>query len=325
MTSEGEITYPGLRRFCSEHREEIEELVGHRIRCQDKAVVLRSYYDLIQQQKFKPTIIGKRYHLEKVLGKGGFGTVYLANDSKLGNVALKISPKKKRMMVDREILVLKQLQGIPGIPTLLTQNLVITNDGAAIVMEILGPSLWDTKMNIKTLPSYAIQMISILEKIHAHGIIHRDIKPANWLLGLGKKKNKLYLIDFGFATFYRNSDGSHAELRTDAPFRGTRKYASSHAEGRIEQSRRDDLISLGYTLASFFAPLPWIELYAGYKGKTGREKRKVRREAKILKESLIGLCPSPSVPDSICEYLMDVLGLEYDEEPDYDQLRSYFE
>ena len=346
------LNYQALKVFCSRHREEIEKVVGRKIRCQDKAVVLREYYDLLQEplpQKRTPKIesttvtggekdstgpylIGGKYRLGKQLGKGGFGVVYkgedVTADKKDSKIAIKVAEEwKKQDALKQELLFLKELQKVNGIPKLLSPTLVATNDGTGIVMELLGPTLSDVGVTVTSLPLFAAQMLTILEKVHERRIINRDIKPSNWLFGIGKNKGKLYLIDFGVATFYRNRDGSHAELRTDAPFRGTHKYASANAEAKIEQSRRDDLISLGYSLASFFTTLVWGKLYVGYKEKKATEKKKILKRARELKESLVGICPSSDtgVPASICNYLERVLKLDFAEDPDYDELRSYFE
>ena len=51
----------------------------------------------------------------------------------------------------------------------------------------------------------ADQMISRIEFMHAKNFLHRDIKPDNFLMGVGKKANQVYIIDFGLAKKYRDS------------------------------------------------------------------------------------------------------------------------
>ena len=51
----------------------------------------------------------------------------------------------------------------------------------------------------------ADQMISRIEYFHAKNFLHRDVKPDNFLIGLGKKSNHVFVIDFGLAKKYRDS------------------------------------------------------------------------------------------------------------------------
>lgn len=53
-------------------------------------------------------------------------------------------------------------------------------------------------------------MVGLLQKLHRSGYIHNDLKPDNVVVG-NKDPGRLYLIDFGSATRFRNEDGSHIE------------------------------------------------------------------------------------------------------------------
>uniref|UniRef100_H0VV76 non-specific serine/threonine protein kinase n=1 Tax=Cavia porcellus TaxID=10141 RepID=H0VV76_CAVPO len=125
-------------------------------------------------------------------------------------------------------------------------------------MDLLGPSLEDLfnfcsrRFTMETVFTLADQMISRIEYVHTKNFIHRDIKPDNFLMGIGRHCNKLFLIDFGLAKKYRdNRTRQHIPYREDKNLTGTARYASINARLGIEQSRRDDMESLGYVLMYF--------------------------------------------------------------------------
>ena len=76
-------------------------------------------------------------------------------------------------------------------------------------MDLLGKSLEDLfienekKLSLKTVLQLADQMISRIEFMHLKNFLHRDLKPDNFLMGNGKRANRVYLIDFGLAKRYR--------------------------------------------------------------------------------------------------------------------------
>lgn len=75
-------------------------------------------------------------------------------------------------------------------------------------------------------PTFPLQ-ISRIEYIHSKNFIHRDVKPDNFLMGLGKKGNLVYIIDFGLAKKYRDArTHQHIPYRENKNLTGTARYAS---------------------------------------------------------------------------------------------------
>ena len=102
-------------------------------------------------------------------------------------------------------------------------------------------------------------MIQRLEFLHNNHFIHRDMKPDNFLMGLKQKQGVLYMIDFGLSKRYKDpKTAQHIPYRDGKSLTGTARYASVNTHIGIEQSRRDDLESVGYILLYFLkGSLPW--------------------------------------------------------------------
>lgn len=193
-------------------------------------------------------------------------------------------------------------------------------------MERLGKSLEmllhlvpDKKMSIKTVAMLGYHMISILEFVHSQDIIHRDIKPDNFAMGHNKKNNMLYLIDFGLAKYYRDPVSKvHNPLILKKKLTGTARYASLNALQGIEQSRRDDLESVGYCLIYLLkGTLPW---------KTIMIKNKEEKYMKIMQKKKV-ITPSElckNEPIEFERFLKYCKGLAYDDDPNYDYMKDLF-
>jgi|TARA_B110000285_G_C15017653_1_gene559882 serine/threonine protein kinase len=130
---------------------------------------------------------------------------------------------------------------VPGLYYIGTDNSVPNQSFHVMVMDMLGPSLEDLfqtcrrKFDLKTCLLIAIQMISRIQKVHEERIIHRDIKPDNFLIG-GTEHNKdtVYIIDFGLAKCYKNSEGVHIPYIDGKNLTGTARYASIATHKGIE-------------------------------------------------------------------------------------------
>lgn len=98
-----------------------------------------------------------------------------------------------------------------------------------------------------------------MELLHAKNYIHRDIKPENFLMGVGKNSHILHCIDFGLSKKYRDlKTHQHIPYKQNRSLTGTARYSSVNAHLGIQQSRRDDLQSIGYVLIYFLhGSLPW--------------------------------------------------------------------
>ncbi|KAF5187349.1 Casein kinase 1-like protein hd16 [Thalictrum thalictroides] len=276
------------------------------------------------------------YKVERKLGKGGFGQVFVGRrvsggtDRTMGpgavEVALKFehrSSKGCNYGPPYEWQVYNILGGIHGVPRVHYKGR--QGDYYVMVMDMLGPSLWDAwnsagqAMSSEMVSCIAAESISILEKMHSKGYVHGDVKPENFLLGQPStaQEKKLFLVDLGLASRWRDGASGHVEYdqRPDI-FRGTVRYASVHAHLGRTASRRDDLESLAYTLIFLHrGRLPW----QGYQG-DNKSFLVCKKKMSTSPEMLCCFCPPP-----FKQFLEIVVNMKFDEEPNYSKLISLFE
>ncbi|XP_017190669.1 casein kinase 1-like protein 6 isoform X1 [Malus domestica] len=272
-------------------------------------------------------VIAGKFKLGRKIGSGSFGELYLGVNVQTGEeVAVKLEPvKTKHPQLHYESKLYLLLQGGTGIPHLKWFGVEV--DYNIMVIDLLGPSLEDLfnycnrKFTLKTVLMLADQLINRVEYMHSKGFLHRDIKPDNFLMGLGRKANQVYAIDFGLAKKYRDlQTHKHIPYRENKNLTGTARYASVNTHLGIEQSRRDDLESLGYVLMYFLRGrlgLPWQGLKAG----TKKQKYDKISEKKITTPIEV-LCKSH--PAEFVSYFHYCRALRFEDKPDYSYLKRLF-
>src|SRR5215208_979246 len=210
-------------------------------------------YDSIDNARFVPgAILIQRYRIVGLLGKGGMGEVYRADDLKLGQpVALTFLPD--HLMSDgaalarfhREVRVARQ---VSHRNVCRVYDIGETNGRHFLSMEyIKGEELSSLLRRIGSLPvdksiQLARQICAGLNAAHDVGVLHRDLKPANIMIdGDGNAR----ILDFGLA-------GLSEELPESELAAGTPAYmAPEQLEGK-EQTVKTDIYSLGLVLYELF-------------------------------------------------------------------------
>ena len=270
--------------------------------------------------------LGKNYKLflNKKLGSGAFGEIYRGeNIASKKQIAIKCEQIKENhaSLLKSELGILNFLQGGTGIPKI--YNFITSTKYNFMLFELLGRNLDELfrlckkKFSHQTILALGYQMLDRIEFIHSRHIIHRDIKPENFLIGKGKKNSILYLCDFGLSKRFRDKKtGMHIPYKDGKNFTGTPAYASIYTHMGIEQSRRDDLESLAYTLIYFCkGTLPWKSLKA---------KNKSEKQAKIMSKKINtkneDLCSG--LPQEYSIFLQSIRDLHFEQKPDYDFLRG---
>jgi len=199
------------------------------------------------------------------------------------------------------------------------------NYALKIRIDLLGPSLEDLfnycgrRFQLKTVLMLADQLLGRLEYVHTKSFIHRDVKPDNFLIGLGKRQSVIHIIDFGLAKKYRDPRShQHIPYRENKNLTGTARYASINTHIGIEQSRRDDLESLGYVLMYFIrGSLPW----QGLKANTKKQKYERIMDRK-MSTSTEQLCKGYAT--EFRSYFEYCRSLRFEDRPDYAYLKRLF-
>jgi eukaryotic-like serine/threonine-protein kinase len=210
-------------------------------------------------------LIGKElshYRLEKLLGAGGMGEVYLARDTRLGRmVAVKTLAESARLDPERRARFETEARTVAALshPNICALYDVGRHEGTDfLVMELvdgetLAARLERGRMEVAEALAVAIQIAEALDAAHRRGIVHRDLKPGNVMLsrsGVSRREApRVKLLDFGLARLLASEtaddeglDGrtATAPLTRQGQILGTLPYmAPEQLEGKRVDGRTD--------------------------------------------------------------------------------------
>ena len=266
-------------------------------------------------------LIENKYRINNIIGKGSFGVILSAHNTiTKEDVAIKIEDSDSKLLRN-EARIYKLLNPQKNIPIMRSYG---KDSGINyLVLDLLGKSLEEIKRNsggkisMKSALIFGISALDCIKNIHKCGIIHRDIKSENFLIGRKMSDiNKIYLIDFGLARRYIDTDGKHIEKKEGRSMTGTAHYASIHVHEGIRPSRRDDIESLGYIIIYLIlGSLPWSN--------TMKFTKEIKNAAiRAAKNSTPVFELFSEAPAELSIWISYCRKLEFDEEPDYDYLKG---
>ena len=199
-------------------------------------------------------VLAQTFELDREIGRGGMGIVYLARDRRLKRpVAIKVLPPELSFRSDirsrflREAETAAQLSH-PNIVPIFTVDereglvffVMAYVDGDTLARRLAG----NTRVPVPEARRLLTEVASALAYAHSRGVIHRDIKPDNILLS--SDGGRAMVTDFGIARAISNTSGADSRLTATGVAIGTPTYMSpEQCAGDREVDGRSDLYSLG--------------------------------------------------------------------------------
>ncbi|WP_202465230.1 serine/threonine-protein kinase, partial [Streptomyces sp. SID724] len=187
-------------------------------------------------------LLAGRYRLGEVLGRGGMGTVWRADDETLGRtVAVKelrfpgaIDEDEKRRLITRTLREAKAIARIRNNSAVTVYDVVDEDDRPWIVMELIeGKSLAEAIREDGTLTprraaEVGLAILDVLRSAHREGILHRDVKPSNVLIA---EDGRVVLTDFGIAQVEGDPSVTSTGMLVGAPSYISPERARGHKPG----------------------------------------------------------------------------------------------
>ncbi|AYN39844.1 serine/threonine protein kinase [Streptomyces dangxiongensis] len=215
-----------------------------------------------RQDNGERRLLAGRYRLGDVLGRGGMGTVWRAEDETLGRtVAVKelrfptnIDEEEKRRLITRTLREAKAIARIRNNSAVTVFDVVDEDDRPWIVMELVeGKSLAevireDGLLKPRRAAEVGLAVLDVLRSAHRQGILHRDVKPSNVLIA---EDGRVVLTDFGIAQVEGDPSITSTGMLVGAPSYISPERARGHKPGPAA-----DLWSLGGLLYAAVEGVP---------------------------------------------------------------------
>ncbi len=207
-----------------------------------------------------PQLIGRElanYKIISLLGKGGMGEVYSAQDTRLNHVvALKILPPGMATDQDRMRRFTREAKAASALkhPNVATIYDIGKSEGTSFIAmeyiegQTLAAKISGRPLDVGEIVEITIQVADALGEAQSKGVTHRDIKPANIML---TPRGQVKVLDFGLAKITRpewqtvSSDISTASRTETGVVMGTAPYMSPEQALGQEVDHRSDIFSLG--------------------------------------------------------------------------------
>ena len=242
------------------------------------------------------------YKIEKLLGAGGMGEVYLARDTKLNrSVALKILPWHFLADTDRLERFRREARALSSLnhPNLITIYEVGEADGLHFIATefVEGQTLSSLrdKLSLKELLSIVAQVAEALAAAHRSGVVHRDIKPDNVMV---RTDGYVKVLDFGLVKLTEVTAAGRDDANTQLGVAmGTLSYMSPEQTAGEAIDHRTDIWSVGVVL---------YELATGHKPFSG-DTRQATINAILSNEPTTATDLDPSLPPELAQILNKAL------------------
>lgn len=265
-------------------------------------------------------IINNKYIIffDRILGEGGFSEVFLGKCIKTKKyLAIKCELKDnyKKKILEKEKYIYQIISNESNSAKMI--DYIEDETYRYLILEKYKINVGDFKkeignINEKMILFIAKKMLNQIKLLHNYGIIHKDIKPENFVLDV--KNNSIKLIDFGLSDTYIE-DNKHISLKKSKSRSGTLRYMSINSHNKYLLSRRDDLISLIYSLIFLYkGKLPWQNITAESK------KEKYKKVLEIKKKYLENNLLVKDLPEPLIIIYKYSKNLKFKEEPKYDYL-----